>query len=304
MARLADVNYSINGEATIQVANDSSTGFLGVVKYPIDKNGKITYPKDKEWYMFKLVDNTKQGGVYIPNIDDVWNPETKLVERVRLLSGVGSIWVKDQKELQPEYIKQNGITLNFPRGQKILRIASHNTTALEFMRLCNSNIGNPKRVRTSRFEFFEYDTAAAEQEALLKDEFELDMAIQAKTAKVEQMRKHAAFLGIRMMTDLGEPKTDDGVRREYVIAAKRNPKYFKDTFGSPEVEVSWLVKKAIGETLIEIGREPGKVYWANGGGMICAMPPQENAQLYLTQLAMTNSPEGVQFKEQLQKIIT
>lgn len=308
MANLKDIHYSLNGEQ-----NQDSPHALkvqqGVVLYPISKDEKtkketITYPTGKQWYTFKLVDNTKSGGVYIPNIDDVWNPETGKVERIRLLSGVDSIWQKNQKEITPDYVKTTGITIEFPRGVKIRRVAAHDTNTLEFMRLSNSNVGNPKRVRASRFEFYEYDTAMAEKEQFEKEEFELEQAMAAKGAKLEPMRKHAAFLGINLINELGEPKGEDGIRREYVMYAKRNPQYFKDTLGAPQLEIYWLVKKAISETMIDIGREPGKAYWANGGGMIGGIPQSENPQTYLTELAMTNTEEGVKFKEQLLKLVS
>jgi hypothetical protein len=303
MANLQDVNYSMHGEQ--KNSQEKPVDKLsGSIKYAFNGNGEITNVPEKEWYVFKLLDNTKKGGVYIPNIDDVWNPKTKQVERIRLLAGVPSIWVKDQEKLTPEYIKQNGISLQFHRGQKMMRIAAHNTTALEFCRLTNSNVGNPKRVKNSRFEFFEYDFAAAETEAFEKETFELEMAILAKEEKVDAMKKHAAFLGIRLISDLGETKSPDGIRREYVMYAKRNPKYFKETRNTPQIEITWLVKKAISETLIDIGREPGKIFWSKGGGMICVCPQSIKPEQYLVELAMTNNEEGKLFKEQLQKAIT
>lgn len=299
MATLKDVNFSLHGEQSKQEKRE--TKITGIVNY--NHKNPLEVP-EKEWYLFKLVDNTKQGGVYIPNIDDVFNPKTGQVERIRLLAGVPSIWVKDQKDLTPEYIRQNGISLVFHRGQKMMRIAHHNKTALDFCRLCNSNIGNPNRVKGSRFEFYEYDFAAAEQEAYERESYELEIALLAKAEKVDVMRKHAAFLGIRLINDIGEKKSDDGVRREYVMYAKRNPAYFKQTMNTPQIEVSWLVRKAISDSLIEIGREPGKIYWANNGGMIAEISQSENPQDYLTRLAGTNSEEGIRFKDQLKQVVT
>jgi hypothetical protein len=298
MSTLKDVNYSLNGEQQIPTPAKEKT-LSGVVKYNDNK-----YPKDKEWYIFKLVDNSKSGGVYIPNIDDVWNPKTGKVERIRLLSGVHTIWQSEQKELTADYVKMNMRSIEFPRGVKIRRVAAHDATMLEFMRLSNSNIGNPKRVKTSKFEFFEYDFAAAEKDAFEREDFELEMALLAKKEGAAAMKKHAAFLGIRLINELGEPKTEEGIRREYVMYAKRNPEYFNKTRNTPQIEISWQVKKAISETLIDIGTEKGKVFWSNGGGMICAIPQGENPETYLTDLAMTNSEEGIKFKEQLKQVVT
>lgn len=302
MATLQAVQYSMNGEPLqkSKLGKDLS----GLVTYPVNKDGSVIYPKSKKWHIFKLVDSNKKGGVRLSNVDDVKNPKTGKVERVRLLSGVESIWQKDQKDLPKDYEKQNWVELRFFRNQKMLRISEDNHTALEFLRVTNSNIGNPYRVKGSRHEFYEYDSAIAETEAFERENFELEMAIIAKQMPVQEMRKHAAFLGVRMINDNGEPKTDDGVRREYVMAAKRNPEYFDKTKGTPEIEIAWLVRKAISETFIEVGREPGKIFWSNGGGMIGVYPQSENPQEYLTRLAMTNSEDGIRFKEQLQKLGT
>lgn len=298
MATLSDVQYALNGEAQKSV-DKLKKDISGIVTY----DPKNPPKEEKEWVIFKLVENTKKGGVYIPSIDDVLNPATGKIERIRLLAGVDSIWMKDQKEVTPEYAKKNLRNIEFPRGVKMRRVKSVDKTMIEFMRICNSNVGNLSKVKSSRFGFYEYDAAAAEKEAFERESFELEVAILAKQEKLEPMKKHAAFLGIRLVNEIGEPKTEEGIRREYVVYAKRNPEYFKRTMASKEVEVSWLVRKAIADVLIDIGREPGKAYWAKDGGMIGAIPQTENPQNYLTQLAMTNTPEGEAFKKQLETLV-
>lgn len=296
MAKLSDIEFSRKGEVKVKEGKNIS----GLVTF----DPKVKQ-EEKEWYIFKLVDNNRAGGVYIPNVDDVINPETGKVERIRLLSGVNTIWQSGQKDLTPEFIRKNQRDIEFPRGIKIRRVKRVDSTLLEFMRVCNFNIGNVNRIAgNGRYEFFEYDAAAAEKEAYEKENFELDMALLAKAEKPEQMRKHAAFLGIRLINDLGEKKSDDGVRKDYVMYAKRNPEYFKKTMNTPQIEVSWLVRKAVADSLIDIGREPGKIFWSNGGGMICVLPQTMQAQDYLTELAMTNSKEGIEFKEQLKQAVT
>lgn len=300
MATLKDVQYSLMGE---QKQQDSSlhNQISGLVEYDGEKPAGET---DKEWVLFKLKDNTKKGGVYIPNVDDVVNPKTKKVERIRLLSGVDTIWMKEQKDLTPEFVRQNQRSIQFPRGVKIRRISKTDHTALEFMRLCNSNIGNKKRIGASKFEYYEYDSQIAEKEAYEKEAYEIKAAIIASQEPLETMKKHAAFLGIRMINDIGEPKSEDGIRMEYSVYAKRNPKYFMDTKGTTEVEISWLVKRAIVDSKIEINREPGKIYWAKNGGMICVCPQTIQPERYLVELALTNSEEGIKFKNELQRVTT
>lgn len=299
MAKLADVNYSLHGTAQT-VVSKMQKDISGLVKF----DAKNPPKDDPDWVIFKLVDTNKKGGVYLPSIDDVIDPRTGQVERIRLLAGVPTIWQKEQKDVSPEYVKKNLRNIEFPRGIKIRRVAKHDKTLLEFLRMTNANVGNVNRIGSSRFEIYEYDFAAAEKEAYERENFELEMAILAKQADPKKMWKHAAFLGIRLINDLGERKSDDGVRKEYVMYAKRNPDYFKRTMDTEQIEVSWLVRKGIADSLIEVHREPGKAFWAQGGGMIAVMPKGANPQDYLTELAMTNNEEGRNFKEQLKKVVS
>jgi len=305
MATLQHVNYSLNGEPL----NRKKLGkdLSGLVTYPKDKDGNIIYPTGKAFYIFKLVDSNKQGGVRLSSTDDIINPKTGLTERARLLSGVSTIWVNEQKDLPKDYEKTNWVELRFFRNQKMMRIPADQKTALQFVRMCNSNVGNPNRIKGKggRQEFFEYDTAIAEKEAYEKETLEIEMAMTAKMAETSVMRKHASFLGITMVNaQTGEPKTDDGVRMDYVIYAKRNPEYFQQTLKSPAIEIAWLVKKAIGDGLIEIGREPGKVFWSKDGGFIGVYPQGQNPQNFLIDLAQMSTEDGINFKEQLKKIAT
>jgi hypothetical protein len=64
-----------------------------------------------------------------------------------------------------------------------------------------------------------------------------------------------------MIDELGRPKTEDGVRREYILAAKRNPSLFQSSVGSKEVEVSYMVKKAILDSLIDLGKHNNTAYF-------------------------------------------
>ena len=267
--------------------------------HPVYENNQNTGVK---YHIFKLVSNTRKGGVHVPGIDDVINPNTGKMERIRLLTGVDTIWLKEQKDITPDYAKMNQRNLSFVRGTKILRIPDYDHTALEFARLTRHNIGSPANKTGSHFEFYEYNPEREQQELLRKEELEIKMAILAQGMAAEKMKKHAAFLGIRLIDDLGLPKSEEGLRREYMIYAKRNPEYFEKTVESKEIEVAWLVKKAILDSKLEIGREAGKVYWANGGGFITAIPKNENIESYLVNLALTNTEEGREFKDRLTKV--
>ena len=300
MAKLSDVQFALQGENPAvpqhRQHHDAPKPVL------VDELKQAQANREVKYHIFKLVNNTRKGGVHVPGIDDVINPATGKMERVRLLSGVDTIWLKEQKDVTPEYARNNQRSLTFLRGTKILRIPEWDHTALEYARITKHNIGSPSNRTGSHFEFYEYNPAREQEEMLKREELEIEMAIIAKGMDAEKMRKHAAFLGLRLVDDLGMPKTDDGIRREYIVYAKRYPEYFQRTVESREVEYSWLIKRAIIDAKIEIGREPGRVYWANGGGLIGSYAKSENPEKYLLDLALTNSEEGRIFKERLQQL--
>ena len=294
MAKLSDVQFSLRGEQRNTEALSLGEQEL-VTELRQQSEGGVKY------HIFKLINRTRRGGVHVPGIDDVINPATGKMERVRLLSGVDTIWVKEQKDITPEYVRNNLRSLQFVRGTKILRIPEWDTTALEFARITRHNVGSASNKTGSQFEFYEYDPAREQEELFKREALELEMAILAKEMPSDKMRKHAAFLGIRLIDDLGMPKTDDGLRREYMVYAKRNPDYFQKTKDSREIDIMWLIKRAILDSKIEIGREPGKIYWSNGGGLIGVMSKQDTPEKYLLNLALTNSQDGEAFRDQLQK---
>jgi hypothetical protein len=294
MAKLSDVQFSLRGEQQNTEALSLGEQEL-VTELRQQSDGGIKY------HIFKLINRTRRGGVHVPGIDDVINPATGKMERVRLLSGVDTIWVKEQKDITPEYVRNNLRSLQFVRGTKILRIPEWDTTALEFARITRHNVGSASNKTGSQFEFYEYDPAREQEELFKREALELEMAILAKEMPADKMRKHAAFLGLRLIDDLGMPKTDDGLRREYMVYAKRNPDHFQRTKDSKEIDIMWLIKRAILDSKIEIGREPGKIYWSNGGGLIGVMSKQDTPEKYLLNLALTNTQEGHAFRDQLQK---
>lgn len=293
MAKLSDVQFSLNGE-------QKNTEALSLGEQEIVT--ELRQERGIKYHIFKLLTNTRKGGVHVPGIDDVINPATGKMERIRLLSGVDTIWVKEQKDITPEYVRNNMRSLSFVRGTKILRIPEWDTTALEFARITRHNVGSSSNKTGSHFEFYEYDPAREQEEMFKREAMELEMAILAKEMPAEKMRKHAAFLGLRLIDDLGLPKTDDGLRREYMIYAKRNPDYFQKTKDSKEIDIMWMIKRGILDSKIEIGREPGKIYWSNGGGLIGVMSKQDTPEKYLLNLALTNTQEGEAFRDQLKKI--
>ena len=293
MAKLKDVHAAMqqeqNGldiaEQMAQIARQNSKESVG------------------EWLIYKLVDTSRKGRVYIDGIDDdVLNPKTGKRERVWLLSGSSSIWSTDLVEQlkDKDWLRTNRRSLQFEGG--VLRVPTWDQRAIEFINVCRHLIDNPSRRSGSKHEFFEYNPAKQQQAALAKEMLEIEMAIKASQMDILKARKMASFFGIIFFDDLGQPKSDDGIRRELMLFAKRDPKRFEANLDSKEVEIAFLVRKAIIDAKIDLGGAGGNISWANGGN-IAKMPMTRKPQEFLTELALTNTDEGIAFLEQLQRVI-
>lgn len=264
---------------------------------------------DTEFVLFKLVDTSRKGRVYIDGIADVPNPDnidpkTKKpkIERARLLAGVDTIWQREQKEIDPNYVRQNRVSLEFVG--KVCRIFKWETTKLQFARLNPNNIESPSSKTGSRLEYFEYNPKKQQEEALKKQMAKINMVIKAKEMPEDSMKKLAIFFGIHMHDELGQLKSADGLRAELMLRADSDHVEFEKRIDSKEVEISYLVRKAILDSKIDLGGNSGNAMWAGAGGNIAKIPATRKPLEYLTELAMTNSADGRQFLEQLKNSIT
>lgn len=259
--------------------------------------------KETTYTIFKLVNTQRKGRLNIDGIDDAINPKTNKVERIRLLSGVDTIWVKEQKDISDEYVRQNRRSLVFEG--KFCRIPNWDHTALEFARLCRSFIESPAyRTKGSRHAFFEWNPARQAEEAAKKNQLKMKCMRLALEAEEEAMRKHAFYLGIKPVDEYGITKNSEAIRNEYFEFAGNNPGLFEQSYGNPRVTVAFLVKKAISDGKIDLTREPGSAYWAMNGGFICGIPLSKVAHEHLIDIALSGTKEGKTFLETLQSIST
>jgi hypothetical protein len=248
--------------------------------------------------IYKLVDTTKKGNYELDLIDDVKARDGMGNERIRVLRGVQSIWQKDQKDIPPEYIKNNRRKLTFQRGNAIVPKTDHQV--IEFMDLFNGNVDNPNPVMARNTKVFKWNPEKQAEEQLKKEEKELEAIFAAKDATDAALRKHASYLGISFVDGLGEPLTPSGLRAAYIRFAKNNSETFMDSLNKRDVEVTYLVKRALQDGKIDTGRGNHSIYWADGG-LIGKLPVSQTAIQYLVSLAMNHSDEGQDFLENLKQ---
>jgi hypothetical protein len=294
MAKLRDIEYAQSGEQSQSTLNADASAAIA-------KAEGAEMQQETKYFIFRLVNSSKKGGTYIPNIDDVINPATGKVERIRLLSGIDTIWQKEQKDVSIDYVRQNSRSLAFPRGAKVLRIPDWDTTALDFARICRHNVKSVNNKQGSKFEFYEYDPAAAAKEVREKEVLQLKMAIKAEQLPMDQVRKLCSFVRIPFHDEIGEMKTEDGLKTDLMLYAKNNAKSFEKLIGdqASEVEIAFVIKKAVISNQIDIATYPGRAFWASSGSTICHMPNGIEPVKHLTELAKTNTEEGRKFAEEL-----
>lgn len=250
--------------------------------------------------VYKLSDVSKNGDFHMEGIDDVWNPEKNRMERIRLLRGFPSIYLEDQKTLTEDFIKANRRSLIFQR--RVLRLPSYDTAAIEFLEKCNSNLDNPHRKGYKRNTFFEWNPLRQAELDRQKRMARIEAIKLATSATEEEMRRHANYLGLSFIDEMGFPKSADALRNDYEMYAEMQPNKFVKSFGSKEVEVAYVVKKAIVDSKIDLTSKPGSAYWSNDGGFICKIPPDKVAHEYLVDFALFSQDESKAFLEQLKKM--
>lgn len=303
MATLKNVQDSMqsNGEKTLNETLGSPSNFSSSI-IP-----EVPAVPQQEYVIFRLV-NKKQRRLWIDGIcDGCYNAKTKEYERTYLIRGAKSIWQSDLVDLIKDldkpnsYINKNRLGLLFEDG--ICRVAVKDERRLEYARVNTKNVGK-NRSGAGKYDYYEYDPAEEQKSKLEKQMNRIKLITKVNEMSNDKIKKLAAFLQIPLVDEMGYPKTEDGVKAELLVKADTQPQIVEKYMDSREVEVQWLVRKAIIDAKIDLQAQGGNAIWAGGKGFIAKIPSVRKPYEYLTELAMTNSDEGRQFLEQLKQVVT
>ena len=289
---ISDANYATLGEQRQSRQQEEASAALHEAP---NASAGTTYK------IFKLSDTKKNGKYHMEGIDDVWNPKKGRMERIRLLRGYPSIWVEEQKGLEKSFVEQNRRSLIFDR--RVLRVADYDVEALEFLSLCNANLDNPNRKGTRKITYFQWNPQRTAELERAKRVAKVEAIKYASLASDEEMRKHCNFLGISFVDELGMPKSMEALRNDYELYAEAQPNKFMQSAGSKEVEIAFIVKKALIDNKIDTTTKRGSAYWSNNGGFICKIPSDKKPQNYLVEFAMFPQDESKAFLDQLKKLM-
>lgn len=258
--------------------------------------------------IFKLV-NPSRGDVYLPLYSqNVKNPHTTQLDTLRVLKGVYTIWESEQKDVKmdPKTLSKSRRSLKFEFSGKdnIAIVPSDDAVMLEALRTIPHNVEVPGSNKGSRFAFFEIDTnKQAEIDAAKRQLRRKAVRMAEGQSDLDKLKRHAHYLRIRVLDDYGYPKVEKAIRNEYEDYAEMHPDKFINSFGSQEVEISYLIGKAISDAKIDTSTNKGSAYWATGG-FICRIPSTQKAHDFLVEFAMLPNDEAKAFRQQLENVVT
>jgi hypothetical protein len=234
----------------------------------------------------------------LDGIDDVFDPDTKTMRRIRLIRGATTIWMDEQEKMDKAFLDKNRISITFVAGNLICDELK-DSLIIKAARLFNANEDNPNRIPGKKRSFYEWNASAEEKAAFEKELLEAKVVQMAMNQPLEKMKKHALYLRLPITNEMGQIRGEDGIRALYLRAAKADPKKFKDTMDSKEVELSYLIRRAIIDAKLEVSTTGIK--WS-AGQSICRLPHGREAVDYLIEFAMLPTDESKSFVERLEKM--
>lgn len=243
-----------------------------------------------------LANKKKKGDVIIDLIDDVYDAKTGKTRRMRIVRGASSVWQDEQVNLPKEHIAKNQVTLHFSRGRCI--IPFHETLKVEAALKSNRNLDNPNKVGHKDIYFNIWNPAKLDKIEEQKQARIIEAMQIAATADMKDLIPHAQYLGIQFNDEMGKPLGDSSLRTLYSKKAMNEPDKFLNSIHSPVVKMAHLVRKALNEGKIDMGRQPNQAFWTDGG-FITALPEGRDSVEYLVEFAMVSGEANERFVSQI-----
>jgi hypothetical protein len=256
--------------------------------------------------IFRLVDNSKKGNVYIDCEDYVINPKTKQMDSIHLLVGENEIWGSVLKEKYgsnfADTIKRTKrLSLKFENRTHI--VPNWDIPAMEFLRHTRYCIDNKHNKVRGRVTYYEYNPMREAEAAERKMALELEAMSTISLMEENKVKKLSIYLNLPLNDTLGELKPLSLLRAGLGIRMKNDPEAFIKLITDESVEINYLVLKAIKNSKVDISQAntTGKIYWATGS-LICSCTDAKPKDT-LIQLALSRTNAGNDFLNQLKQVL-
>lgn len=213
----------------------------------------------------------------------------------RCLKGIDTIWVDEQDGIEASDLTNDDFEdLEFTDGRFVVRGFEKNKIAA----LLNMDSFQNKKYKkaNSVVAFRLVDEEADINRALDSLDEEYEALKIAKECSDEEMLPFAYVLGI----NVSQPA--NGVRKDFILRAKSNPKYFLKYFVDPKNEISYLVHSALENNIISGSSIEGKLVWSESKKVIMDLPKGSDVASEVARLVMQNDEDAVKLVEQLKKM--
>src|SRR5262249_52407383 len=134
------------------------------------------------------------------------------------LKDAPSIWESEMPEKikDKDYVTQHKESLIFDRNGclRLFKNSIKDMNKIAFAEVCNHNVKNNTG---SKMAFYLYDPSAQEKAMLEREFLEMEMTSAVKEMAEEPLKRHASYLGVNFLDELGKPKTVAGIRRDVMI---------------------------------------------------------------------------------------
>jgi hypothetical protein len=211
----------------------------------------------------------------------------------RCVKGMDTIWVDEQDGIEVTTLDDLE-DLVFNDGKLVVRGFEKNKLAA----LLNQDSYEGKKYRRndipSAFKLVDEDLEISKTLDSLDTEYEA-LKI-AKECSDEEMLPFAHVLGINTGSSV------NSIRKDFILKAKANPKYFVKYFVDPKNEIIYNIYKAMAENIISSSVVEGKLVWTESRKLIMDIPKGSDIKSDIAKLVMQGDATAVALVEQLKKM--
>ena len=255
----------------------------------------------QSWEQYKPVD--MEGGrmnsapyppVYqIPSEGITIDDETGKNRRWRCLRGVDTIWVDEQGDVEPNGFEDYEEII-FKHGQ--LKVRGYEKNIISTLKNFDGFVGKKHKKANSTPLYRLIDLESDLNKSIDDLDLEYDALKIAKECSDDEMMPFAYVLGIDLNNSV------KAIRRDFIMKAKGNPKFFVKYFVDPKNEISYVFAKGFSENIISTSVIEGKLVWAESQKVIMDAPKGSDTVQSLASLVMKNDETSVKVFEQLKKM--
>lgn len=234
---------------------------------------------------------------------NVLNPKTQKYETIYNVRGWPSIWASELTEQlkDKDDLGRNLQSLIFNESG-VCRIRLSDKNQIEYAKYNTNNVGK-NRNTNGKWDYFIYDVNEEAKERLARENSRIQTIVKVSQLSDEKIKVLAGWFKINFADDVGMPKSAEALKTELLLLANSNPDLVERYIDSTEPNTAYLVRTAILDAKIDLGNPAGTAIWAEGKGFIARIPSGKTPYEYLTELALSPTPEGKEFLNRLQTVL-